>query len=45
MRVGKNQFCLIVRLAFTLSDNVLAFGAVADFGALICQYTTKVDAR
>jgi len=26
-------------------DNVLALGAVADFGAQNCQYTTKVDAR
>ncbi len=25
--------------------NVLALGAVADFGAQNCQYTTKVDAR
>jgi hypothetical protein len=25
--------------------NGLALGAVADFGALNCQYTTKVDAR
>ncbi len=24
--------------------NVLALGAVADFGAQNCQYTTKVDA-
>jgi len=24
---------------------VLALGAVADFGAQNCQYTTKVDAR
>jgi hypothetical protein len=30
---------------FTLSDNVLALGAVADFGAQNCQYTTNVDAR
>jgi len=30
---------------FTLSDNVLALGAVADFGAQNCQYTTKADAR
>ena len=25
--------------------NVLALGAVADFGALNCQHTTKFDAR
>ena len=28
-----------------LAANVLALGAVADFGAQNCQYTTKVDAR
>jgi hypothetical protein len=28
-----------------LLHNVLALGAVADFGAQNCQYTTKVDAR
>jgi len=28
-----------------LNDNGLALGAVADFGAQNCQYTTKVDAR
>jgi hypothetical protein len=33
MRVGKNQMCLIVRLAFTLSDNVLGLGEVGDFEA------------
>jgi hypothetical protein len=27
-----------------LSANVLALGAVADFGAQNCQYTTKIDA-
>ncbi len=27
------------------SGNVLALGAVADFGVQNCQYTTKVDAR
>jgi len=30
---------------FTLTHNVLALGAVADYGAQNCQYTTKVDAR
>src|SRR5690554_6221433 len=29
----------------TMRHNVLALGAVADFGAQNCQYTTKVDAR
>jgi len=28
-----------------IGHNVLALGAVADFGAQNCQYTTKVDAR
>jgi len=28
-----------------MNANGLALGAVADFGALNCQYTTKVDAR
>jgi len=44
--VGKNQMChLWVGCLFTLTHNVLALGAVADFGAQNCQYTTKVDAR
>jgi hypothetical protein len=38
------SFCWFVGL-FTLTDNVLALGAVADFGAQNCQNTTKVDAR
>jgi hypothetical protein len=29
---------------FKMPANVLALGAVADFGAQNCQYTTKVDA-
>jgi len=29
----------------SIGYNVLALGAVADFGAQNCQYTTKVDAR
>jgi len=33
------------RVGPTLAGNVLALGAVADFGAQNCQYTTKVDAR
>jgi hypothetical protein len=28
-----------------ITANVLALGAVADFGALNCQPSTKVDAR
>jgi len=28
-----------------VAHNGLALGAVADFGAQNCQYTTKVDAR
>jgi len=28
-----------------MAGNGLALGAVADFGAQNCQYTTKVDAR
>jgi len=28
-----------------VAANGLALGAVADFGAQNCQYTTKVDAR
>jgi hypothetical protein len=30
---------------FSIVANVLALGAVADFGAQNCQYTTNVDAR
>jgi len=30
---------------FQMPYNGLALGAVADFGAKKCQYTTKVDAR
>jgi len=32
-------------VAPAITANVLALGAVADFGAQNCQYTTKVDAR
>jgi len=35
-------YCTVVR---KLAANGLALGAVADFGAQNCQYTTKVDAR
>jgi len=31
-------------MCFAIAANVLALGAVADFGAQNCQYTTKVDA-
>jgi len=34
---------LVIRVFFTMNGNVLALGAVADFGAPNCQYTTKVD--
>jgi hypothetical protein len=38
--------CLRSRYTFhIISPNGLALGAVADFGAQNCQYTTKVDAR
>jgi len=29
----------------SIAPDGLALGAVADFGALNCQYTTKVDAK
>jgi hypothetical protein len=32
-------------ISVELTANGLALGAVADFGAQNCQYTTKVDAR
>jgi len=38
------MFCFSVRCG-SLTANGLALGAVADFGAQNCQYTTKVDAR
>jgi hypothetical protein len=38
--------CLVVVVSSVrLACNGLALGAVADFGAQNCQYTTKVDAR
>ncbi len=36
---------MVVVSSFRLACNGLALGAVADFGAQNCQYTTKVDAR
>ena len=38
------RFLVVVSLS-TLAGNGLALGAVADFGAQNCQYTTNVDAR
>jgi hypothetical protein len=38
------QFLLDIRF-YSIGGNVLALGAVADFEAQNCQYTTKVDAR
>jgi hypothetical protein len=40
-----NRSMSAVSCRFTLAANVLTLGAVADFGAQNCQYTTKVDAR
>jgi len=40
-------FCrlfVVAVLSFRLTGNGLALGAVADFGAQNCQYTTNVDA-
>jgi len=36
---------LVYDVFFMLAANVLALGAVADFGAQNYQYTTKVDSR
>jgi hypothetical protein len=36
---------LVVLSSFSLTANGLALGAVADFGAQNCQYTTNVDVR
>jgi hypothetical protein len=41
----KHFFLLIIFDLTRISANVLALGAVADFGAQNCQFTTKVDAR
>jgi len=38
-------FLRVLSRFFLLMPNALALGAVADFGAHNCQYTTKVDAR
>jgi len=43
--VGKNQMCCLCGRLFSMAYNVLALGAVADFEAQNCQYTTKIDAR
>jgi membrane protein YdbS with pleckstrin-like domain len=37
------RFISFVTCLLTITANVLALGAVADFGAQNCQYTTKVD--
>jgi len=42
---GGSLVCFIPLRCFKLACNVLALGAVADFGALNWQYTIKVDAR
>jgi hypothetical protein len=39
-----NYLILILTTFFSITANVLALGAVADFGVQNCQYTTKVDA-
>ncbi len=44
VRAILNLFC-IIDLFKWVATNGLALGAVADFGAKNCQYTTKVDAR
>jgi len=36
---------VVIERSSNIAGNVLALGAVADFGAQNCQYTTKVDAR
>jgi len=41
---GKTK-CAICAVGFYAGVNGLALGAVADFEAQNCQYTTKVDAR
>jgi len=44
-----NFFIVIFEFSFFVSEgitaNVMALGAVADFGAQNCQNTTKVNAR
>jgi hypothetical protein len=39
------RFLFQAHASVKLAYNVLALGAVADFGAQNCQYTTKADAR
>jgi len=43
--VSAKTKCAKCAVGFRVTPNVLALGAVADFGAQNCQYTTKVDAR
>jgi len=46
VKVRFSDVCFFgVRSFFRLAYNVLALGAVADFGAQNCQDTTNVDAR
>jgi hypothetical protein len=51
MQLSKKYISLKFYYVYDLQDvlcmkpNVLALGAVADFGAQNCQYTTNVDAR
>jgi hypothetical protein len=40
----KSVFVILVNFS-TLACNGLPLGAMADFGAQNCQYTTEVDAR
>jgi hypothetical protein len=43
--IGLCRFCCGKAGRVFRQFDVLALGAVADFGAQNCQYTTKVDAR
>jgi hypothetical protein len=48
MKGRNSKFIIVIYVmesALAMPPNVLALGAVADFGAQNCQYTTKVDAR
>jgi hypothetical protein len=39
------SYCYAEVASHIVAHNVLALGAVADFGVQNCQYATKVDAR
>ena len=43
--IAKKLNRIMPECRYTMTANGLALGAVADFGAQNCQYTTKVDAR